>query len=409
MSFHLWQALLTGLAALFVIYPFLRRGPVRSVDNNSENVAIYRRNLLELDGLLEKGDLDLDEYRARKDEMGALLVSDYRPQLVEVQGREWGPAAGVVLLVLTVAASLLLYNYHGQWRAVELQRQFRQLSATSQPEPSAVAELLAEITAYARTRDDAGGWWYLAAGGFAARGDYAAAAEGYRKALAEWPEDPTMWAELGQALYLAGDRQLSAETTAALNRAVQLDPHQVTAQGVLGISAYERGDYGAAISAWEQALRVLPPMSSQAATLKTGIAQARAALAASGGQAEAAAPQAVAGDASIAVAVSLGEGVELQQSDVVFVFARALQGPPMPLAVKRVPASQLPARFVLSEADAMQAGMGIAEFDQVRVAARLSRSGNPIAQPGDWESEGTVVNTRGSTDEISLVINKLVQ
>ncbi|MGB5627498.1 MAG: hypothetical protein WBM61_17325 [Woeseiaceae bacterium] len=62
-------------------------------------------------------------------------------------------------------------------------------------------------------------------------------------------------------------------------------------------------------------------------------------------------------------------------TDTVFIFARAVGGPPMPVAVLQRPASDLPLDFLLNDSQAMSAAAKLSNFERVVVTARISRSG----------------------------------
>lgn len=69
--------------------------------------------------------------------------------------------------------------------------------------------------------------------------------------------------------------------------------------------------------------------------------------------------------------------------DTVFIFARAAQGPRMPLAILKRKASELPIRFVLDDSTAMSPALQLSRFAQVEVGVRVSKSGNAMPQSGD--------------------------
>ncbi|KGS14170.1 cytochrome C, partial [Pseudomonas coronafaciens] len=71
-----------------------------------------------------------------------------------------------------------------------------------------------------------------------------------------------------------------------------------------------------------------------------------------------------------------------QPGDSVFIFARAINGPPAPLAVKRITVADLPAEVELSDSDAMLSSLKLSNFPQVQLVARVSRAGQPTT--GEW-------------------------
>jgi cytochrome c-type biogenesis protein CcmH len=99
---------------------------------------------------------------------------------------------------------------------------------------------------------------------------------------------------------------------------------------------------------------------------------------------------------------------KLAANSVLFVYARNPSGPPMPLAVTRLPASALPATVTLTDAMSMAPGMNLSSAQQVIIGARLSARGQALPQPGDLEgSVGPVAVNR--TQPINIVIDKIVR
>ncbi len=124
-----------------------------------------------------------------------------------------------------------------------------------------------------------------------------------------------------------------------------------------------------------------------------------------------AAGSAPAAGAGIVVEVALAPPLleQLAPTDTVFVLARAVEGPPMPLAVARHSAEELPLRVTLTDAMAMMPGMQLSAFDQVRVSARVSRSGQAGLQTGDLFAEDVVVESGDSPGTVQLLIDQVVE
>ena len=96
----------------------------------------------------------------------------------------------------------------------------------------------------------------------------------------------------------------------------------------------------------------------------------------------------------------------LSADDTLFVFARAAEGPPVPLAILRRKAGELPLEFALNDSMAMAPGMNVSAFARVVVTARVSRSGNAKPQPGDLQGASRPVanDARGVVVEINEVV-----
>jgi cytochrome c-type biogenesis protein CcmH len=122
-------------------------------------------------------------------------------------------------------------------------------------------------------------------------------------------------------------------------------------------------------------------------------------------------PPAARGDsARIVVKVSLDPKLKAKvlPSDTLFVFAKAAEGPPMPLAIARLTAAQLPTSVTLSDAMSMMPNMTLSKFPQVILGARISKSGNAVAQSGDFQTlSAAVSNSR--TEPIRLTIDRTVE
>lgn len=115
-----------------------------------------------------------------------------------------------------------------------------------------------------------------------------------------------------------------------------------------------------------------------------------------------------AGSASIKVSVSLSRAVAAKAApnDVVFVFARAAQGPRMPLAIARLQVKDLPTTVVLDDSHSMSPEMKLSTAPEVVVVARVSKSGNAMPQPGDLE--GVSGSMRPGNQTIALSIASVV-
>jgi cytochrome c-type biogenesis protein CcmH len=204
---------------------------------------------------------------------------------------------------------------------------------------------------------------------------------------------------------MAQNRSLQGEPEKAVRQALLVDPNNIKALALAGTIFYDRQDYAAAIGEWRKIIALVPPDSSVAAGIgnsirdaenRMGIAPAPVAVAPSmpAPPVAAPAPAAVpAADARVSGTVELAPALakEVAPGDALFVFARAVNGPKMPLAMMRATASALPLKFSLDDSQSMAPGVKLSQHREVIIGARVSKSGDAIARSGDLEGFSATV------------------
>jgi cytochrome c-type biogenesis protein CcmH len=206
----------------------------------------------------------------------------------------------------------------------------------------------------------------------------------------------------------SADHHISGHARELLDRAVKLEPNNQRGLWLLGISDFQQGRFAEAAATWRTLQPMLEPGSSvaQAVAQQIELADARAGNApVSASSAEGASSNpGVALQVKVAVAPALK--AKLAAGDTLFVYAKAENGPPMPLAVARLDASQIPTTVTLTDAMSMLPSMKLSSVRRAVIGARISHSGNAIAQPGDLEGDGGTVDI-GSKASLNVVINKV--
>jgi cytochrome c-type biogenesis protein CcmH len=265
----------------------------------------------------------------------------------------------------------------------------------------------------ARKPDDAQGWALLAQA-YSALNQPQQALDALNHLLKLRPDDPdAMVAWVEATAETSPSHQIDDAARAKLQRALQIEPTHQRALWLLGISDFQRGDYAGAAKQWKTLLPLLDPGSKVAETVKQELADAEARAGGAPGAALAAdpgsAPSATASDTvALDVTVKLDPklAAKVQPADTLFVFARAVGGPPMPLAVARLKASELPAKVTLTDGMAMTPAMTLSKFAKVSIAARISKSGDATPHAGDLESAPVEVAT-DSHAPVALTIDKV--
>lgn len=322
-------------------------------------------------------------------------------------GRKSGRSRGVFALTLAIAFVLPL-SASGLYLLIGTPAALNGVSAEA-AQPLTMQQALDELhTHLAQQPDDVRGWMLLAQTQ-ALQHDPDAARDAYDHVLkldANNAEAMVGWAENDSMT--RSDHMIESRALDLLKRAVLLHPDSQRGLWLLGISDFQHGDYRNAAATWRLLQPQLEPGSNVAKAVAEQIAVADAR--AGGAPAEAAssstvpAPQGAALQVEVALAPALKD--KLAAGDVLFVYARADSGPPMPLAVARLDASQLPVSVTLTDAMAMTPSMKLSSVTHVFVGARISHSGQPIAQSGDLEGDAGVVAVDSKTP-IKISIDKV--
>jgi cytochrome c-type biogenesis protein CcmH len=314
-------------------------------------------------------------------------------------GRRQGRPGGLFALVLVVAfvvplAAGGLYLLVGTPVALE--------GVAAQPVMD-IDQAVAELRDHLKQQPDDLQGWMLLAQTEAALHQNAQARDAYDQALHLDPKNGAAmvgWAEADSMV--RDDHRIEGRALDLLKQAVQADPANQRGLWLLGISQFQHEDYAASAATWRRLQPLLDPGSNvaKAVTEQIAVAEARA-----GGK-----PASAVGTEGphLTVQVQLAPALrdKLQPGAALFVYARAEQGPPMPLAVARLDATQLPATVTLTDAMAMAPQLKLSSADKVLVGARISASGQAIAQAGDLEGEAGVVAV-DHAGPIRIVIDKV--
>jgi cytochrome c-type biogenesis protein CcmH len=382
-----------------------------------------KRQLRQVDELAASGALPPDQATSARAKLEQELVS-----LVMKSGDPAAPAGapaapaapavrpsrrmlgGLSVFVLAVAAAgYAVYGTPGAWRGVPVAQSEEQAGAGHGGAAGQIEAMVAKLEQRMKDQpDDAEGWSMLGRS-YNALGRYPEAVVAFKKVIALKPNDAQALADQADAVAMAAGRKLAGEPAQLIARALELDPKNLKALALAGTIAFDANDFAKAVQLWSAAVAVAEPGSELERNLQSGVAEARAragmppapvaAASAPAPSATAAANATLAGQVQIAAALKAKAAPE----DTLFVFARAVDGPRVPLAILRRQVKDLPLTFSLDDSMAMNPAMRLSTATQVIVGARISKSGNAIAQPGDLQgfSKAVAVGASGLKIEIA--------
>jgi cytochrome c-type biogenesis protein CcmH len=369
-------------------------------------LATARGRLLQLGAMRDAGTFDAEHYeierRAVEREIGEHLLSGKagpRPSARLV--------AALALVVLAIAAvgywktgspSLARVSPGNAQTATASAAPAAEANASSAAQDGLkqIAAMVDKLEARMKERpDDAQGWLMLARS-YSVLGRFDDALPAYKHADELQPRNATLLADYADAVAASRGRTDNPESVALVERALAADPAQPKALALAGTIAFDRGDYKGAVARWQKMADAVPADSPMLKQVQASIAEARerAGMPAAAPAAPAVVGKAAAaGSTSVTGTVTLAPALAIQAApdDTVFVFARAVGGGRMPLAVQRAKVSDLPLSFKLDDSMAMTPTATLSSAKQVIVGARISKSGNAIPQAGDLSGEAAPV------------------
>lgn len=398
----LFAALVVAGALLVMLPALLSRRPDRiaDVDAAASSLAVHRDQWREIERDVQAGWLDparVDESRA---EVQRRVLDDVAPDGALTKPADAPPSAALALAIglFVSAGSFALYLHLGNPRAARAPEvraaapSGDRAAAAHAANAEQIAAMVTGLVERLKQRpDDADGWAMLARS-YTVLGRFRDAAAAFRRANELRPGNPTLLADYADVVAMAQGRRLAGEPARLVQAALDADPKHLKALSLAGSIAFEAKDYAAAQGYWQRALDLVPREGDLARSLQGSLMQARQLESA---QAAKDSPRTVTAAAATALRGQVELAPELAErvaaGDTVFVFARAANGPRMPLAIVRQQAGPWPMAFTLDDALAMAPNAKLSMHAQVVIGARVSRSGNATPQAGDLVGDSGVV------------------
>jgi cytochrome c-type biogenesis protein CcmH len=451
--FYVLVAALTLFALAFLLWPMI----VTSPDPLSAQAQKLRDKLSTLERAEADGLIEAAVASERREELKNALLTLIASPRAPVQR----PLLAIALVSLLLPISALaLYRSFGkpfaiEYAKVDQARASQSQAESSQGEPSAqgsdnsaqkgpdLREAVQGLAERLKDKPDDVEGQLLLARTWRELQEFANARDAYALVYARKKDDAEVIAEYAEMAGLAQNpRSLVGEPTQLLDEALKIDPANTRALWLRGFAHRQAGQPKDALERWDRALKVMPPDSPVAGALiqqinevrgelgmallpvsapaassaGTGLPENDGTLAAPDQTASASAASAqdssdaASAGAAIRVRIKISDQVKAKMaaSDVLFVFARADAGPPMPLAIQRFQAASFPLETSLSDANAMAEGKKLSLLPKVKIGARLSKSGQAMAQPGDLQGFSAVV-TQPVSGVVEVTIDSVVE
>ncbi|MDR9466723.1 c-type cytochrome biogenesis protein CcmI [Marinospirillum sp.] len=396
-------ALMTGL---FLIWPALRRPRLTErlvAQENARqlaNIDIYKQKQAQLELDLEEGRITEADYATLKAEVEDLLLDDAgeeKHQGWQLPGKKVVAMATLAVLAVSLASAGFLYTQVGYAPALQTYYSQQELIREGQRDFGSLLKRLEDTVA--DNPDDVEGWSLLARI-YMDMGRLEKAADAFTELLRLQGPNARLLAQKAQALYFADGNTLSSRVQQLVDEAMAIDPGEPAILSLLGMASYQQEEWDAARRYWERALRRAEGANARE-SLREGVNETRQRLGMEPLEE---------GGVGFNVEVSLSNAAKLlvDPRATVFVFAHPQEGRGAPVAVTRLRVSDLPATVYLSDQQAMSPDNNLSSVDAVVIQARISNSGRPQAQEGDWEGQTDVLQVQGQ-QQVEVEINQQLQ
>ncbi|MCM8620631.1 MAG: c-type cytochrome biogenesis protein CcmI [Candidatus Accumulibacter sp.] len=399
MTAFLIAAALLVVAVIALLLPPLLRTPrfSGSTDQSEANLAIFRDQLAELERERREGSLAEADFAQAKSELQRRLLEEVPAQAAPATTDGGSRQTALALLVLIPLAAAAGYALLGEPRALDpLQRQARIA-------PEQIEAMLNSLVDKLRKNPDDHQGWVMLARSYKVLERFPEAAKAYERAAPLVDQDPALLADYADVLAQTQGGSLQGRPSELIERALRINPREPQALLLAGAAATGREQFAAAADYWSRLLELVEPGSEEASALTAAIGKAREfAAAQAGGGAK---PGASAGAVSGEVTLSSKLAATVQPGDVLFVFARAEEGPRMPLAAKRARVADLPLRFEFDDSMALAGGKKISDFATIRIEARVARAGQAQSSSGDLF--GTLSGVKPGSRNLRVLIDQV--
>lgn len=408
---------LIGVVLAMILPTLLRPQAVTNNDANAKNREIFRQQFDEITQDKANGVLDEAQFHLAKSELERRMLDEIGIASKAIINTKPDRKLAIAIAVLVPLLAFWLYAKIGQPEVMlKPANETPVISDVSTLEHKAMSgdiEPLLEALKDKLVQNPGNGeGWALLARSYVSLGRHAEAVPAYEQAAKIITDDPQLLADFADALAVVNGGKLAGAPEDLVNQALKLDPHHQKALMLSATIAYDNQHYKEAIQIWERLQSELPAGSDLQSYIQAALAEA---YAVSGEKPSATLIKPPAENKNTALSQGIRGVVQIQPdlanklapTDTLFVFARVAQGAPMPIAIVRASANELPFQFQLDDSHSIMPGNKLSQADEVVVVARISKSGDAKPQAGDLQGMSAVMKPIG--ENVVIEINELLK
>lgn len=409
LNFWIICALLLIIALIIILPSLLAKQAPADLDRKKINRAVYEKKLLELEGDLNNDLIDQEQYNIAKSDLERSLIDDLENHKEVVLNRSNKILPIIVLLVLPAIAVFSYLKLNNG--LVSLDPEFERTMASQQGQMPAIEDAIIELEAKLKKDPDNLDGWQMLGRSYLVSKRFEDAVNAYAKAneLANGA-NPDVLISYGEAKGFAAGNKFDESSMALFTKALKINPNNERGLWYAGLAAYQLQNYESSVEHLQKLLQRVP--SDQTDVRKSLVKYLNDARQKAGMEIVEDSTNSEQTDNSkskITVNVTLSDELHknFENSDTLFIYARAMNGPKMPLALVKMTAEDLPTTVTLDDSVSMMPSMTLSSMEQVEVIARISKSGQAVMQSGDIFGSIQSVKTDQS-ETVDVVISELV-
>ncbi|MCI0654778.1 MAG: c-type cytochrome biogenesis protein CcmI [Methylococcaceae bacterium] len=410
------------LGIVWIIPPLVGPKHPSISQREQQNIEIARERLKVLEDEFESGAVDQEQFDHSRLEIEQILANDLGPDSDNTLANstaQYGLKTALVVSLSLPLLSILMYGLLGNSKGLSVEPG---LAATSSEHPGnadrtpSVDELVNRLEERLKEDPNNPDGWRLLARSYSVMERYPEAIEALRRVRGLVGDDPNLLIELADMMATAQDGSFAGQPAELLAKVLEMFPQHPGGLWLAGRSAVMARDFPLALKYWRQLEALLSKQGKGVETVRIAIAHVEQAMGqqvvASTAENSVESPELeTAGTTGPEIKINVAFDQSLSNSvdpnDTVFIYAQALSGPPMPLAVTRKKVRDLPLQVTLNDSMAMMPAMALSKFSEVRVIARVSKTGNAFPQSGDFKGQVEPVSVTESGPVEILIAEKI--
>jgi len=400
------------IALAILLPPLWKKREIEDADSDQRNINIAQERVKELKAQLQAGTLTQQQYDEQHGELELTLGDD-----LDIQQQQTESSSQGRWVIPVIALSVPLFSVFCYFSLGELDALIK--AEIKQPQAQAVVQgqegqdinaMVVQLAQRLKENPNNAKDWIMLGRSFKYLKQFQLAANSFKKAYELLGDDPEVLLHYADALAMVNNGSLSGKPAELVFKALEKVPDDVTGLWLAGMAKAEERDFIEALKYWNKLKDILPKDSEPYKQVQKLIVtvQQQNSTDQPVQNAEASTTE-TASAISIDVQVGLAATIKNQvtNTDTVFIYAKALTGPPMPLAIVRKQVTDLPISVTLDDNMAMMPTMKLSNFKAVKVMARVSKSGSAMPQKGDFVGSVDLTQLQ-ENQSVVIVINEQI-